>query len=40
MVWNNAKLPPKGEWRNLANQIGVSPEALYREIAKRRQREH
>ena len=33
MVWNNAELPPKGEWLNLANQIGVSPEALYREIA-------
>ncbi|WP_189438697.1 Crp/Fnr family transcriptional regulator [Pseudovibrio japonicus] len=29
-------LPPKGEWRQLALQIAVSPEALYREIAKRR----
>lgn len=29
-------LPPKGEWRNLAQQIGVSPEALYRELAKRK----
>ena len=29
-------LPPKGEWRDLAHQIGVSPAALYRELAKRR----
>jgi len=29
-------LPPKGEWRTIAAKIGVSPEALYREIAKRR----
>jgi len=29
-------MPPRGEWKNLALQIGVSPEALYREIAKRR----
>ena len=29
-------LPPKGEWRTIAAEIGVSPEALYREIAKRR----
>jgi len=29
-------LPPKGEWSQLADQIGVSPEALYREMAKRR----
>ena len=36
MACNDAALPDKGEWRNLANQIGVSPEALYREIAKRK----
>lgn len=29
-------LPPKGEWTGLAAELGVSPEALYREIAKRR----
>lgn len=28
-------LPAKGEWIRLAAEIGVSPEALYREIAKR-----
>ncbi len=33
------EIPPKGEWRNLAQQIGVSPEALYRELAKRKQRD-
>lgn len=26
----------KGEWKSVAAQIGVSPEALYRELAKRR----
>lgn len=29
-------LPAKGEWKSLARQIGVSPEALYRELARRR----
>ncbi|MBT4908266.1 MAG: Crp/Fnr family transcriptional regulator [Rhodospirillaceae bacterium] len=29
------KLPPKGEWKSLAQEIGVSPEALYRELARR-----
>jgi CRP-like cAMP-binding protein len=29
-------LPPKGEWRSVAQEIGTSPEALYREIARRR----
>lgn len=29
-------LPPKGEWKSLALEIGVSPEALYRELARRR----
>lgn len=35
-AWNGAGPPEKGEWKLVANQIGVSPEALYREIAKRR----
>jgi CRP-like cAMP-binding protein len=34
--WNGGGSPEKGEWKLVANQIGVSPEALYREIAKRR----
>lgn len=29
-------LPPRGRWAALAAEIGVSPEALYREMAKRR----
>jgi CRP/FNR family transcriptional regulator, dissimilatory nitrate respiration regulator len=35
MAWNGA-LPQKGQWTIVAQEIGVSPEALYREIAKRR----
>lgn len=34
LVWNG-DLPPKGQWRRIADEIGVSPEALYREIAAR-----
>ncbi len=33
--WNGSGLPIKGERKGLASQIGVSPEALYRELAKR-----
>jgi CRP-like cAMP-binding protein len=29
-------MPPRGEWVHLAFQIGVSPEALYRELTRRR----
>lgn len=36
LAWRGGGLPGKGEWKNLAAQIGVSPEALYRELAKRR----
>lgn len=32
------ELPAKGEWRSLAADIGTSPEALYRELARRRAR--
>ena len=32
---NAGKLPPKGQWKVLAEQIGVSEEALYRELATR-----
>jgi CRP-like cAMP-binding protein len=34
--WRGGVLPQKGEWRTIAHEIGVSPEALYRELAKRR----
>ena len=30
-------LPPKGQWQNLAQSLGVSREALYREMAMRRE---
>jgi len=33
---HGAALPPRGGWRILAQEIGVTPEALYREIARRR----
>lgn len=36
LAWQGNKLPSKGQWKSIAVQIGVSPEALYREIAKRR----
>jgi CRP-like cAMP-binding protein len=29
-------LPPRGQWRQVASEIGVTPEALYRELARRR----
>lgn len=29
-------IPAKGQWKSVANEIGVSPEALYREMARRR----
>ena len=32
-------LPRKGQWHRLASEIGVTPEALYREIARRRKAE-
>ncbi|WP_426131403.1 Crp/Fnr family transcriptional regulator [Pararhizobium sp. PWRC1-1] len=34
LAWNDGALPTKGAWTQLADDIGVSPEALYREIAK------
>lgn len=30
------RLPPKGRWQRVAAEIGVTPEALYRELARRR----
>ncbi|MDK1373396.1 MULTISPECIES: Crp/Fnr family transcriptional regulator [unclassified Sinorhizobium] len=39
MTWNDGRLPVKGDWRALAEEIGVSPEALYREMSRRRSRD-
>ena len=36
LAWQGNELPSKGQWKSIAVQIGVSPEALYRELAKRR----
>lgn len=36
LAWHGA-LPPRGDWKQLAYQIGVSAEALYREMARRRE---
>lgn len=35
IAWNT-HLPDRGEWHTIASQIGVSKEALYRELSKRR----
>ena len=35
LVLNNGQLPFKGHWQTLAGEIGVTPEALYRELARR-----
>lgn len=34
--WHKHTPPAKGKWKDLAHEIGVSPEALYRELARRR----
>jgi len=34
LAWHG-DLPSKGDWARLVDEIGVSPEALYREMAKR-----
>jgi CRP-like cAMP-binding protein len=36
MALNGGVLPPKGRWHQVASEIGVTPEALYRELARRR----
>lgn len=36
LAWRATDVPAKGAWKSIAAEIGVSPEALYRELAKRR----
>jgi len=36
LAWHETGLPDKGAWHHVAREISVSPEALYREIARRR----
>ena len=33
--WNGGNMPPKGRWKALAAELGVTPEALYRTLAQR-----
>ncbi|GLS37942.1 hypothetical protein GCM10010869_35360 [Mesorhizobium tianshanense] len=33
---NGGVLPPKGRWHHVASEIAVTPEAFYRELARRR----
>ena len=35
LAWHDGILPARGDWKSLAHEIGVSPEALYRELASR-----
>ena len=35
LAWKEGSLPQKGEWHHLARELNVTPEALYREIARR-----
>jgi len=36
MGWHDGPMPSRGDWKAIASEIGVSPEALYREMARRR----
>lgn len=36
IAWNDDAFPARGDWRGLADELGVSSEALYRELSKRR----
>lgn len=36
LVWNGGEMPARGAWQHVADEISVSREALYRELAKRR----
>jgi CRP-like cAMP-binding protein len=38
IILNDGALAPRGRWRQVASEIGVTPEALYRELARRRSR--
>ncbi len=38
LAWHEDGLPARGQWHHVAREISVSPEALYREIARRRAR--
>jgi len=35
LTWHDGQMPPRGRWLTTAKEIGVSCEALYRELSKR-----
>jgi len=37
LVWNGEEMPDKGNWHRIAQEINVTQEAFYRELARRRQ---
>ncbi len=39
LTWNNGFLPARGAWHHVADEIGISKEALYRELSMRRKQE-
>ena len=39
IAWHGEGLPARGTWKTVANEIGMRPEALYRELARRRREE-
>ena len=36
ITWRGGEVPPRGTWKTVASELGTSPEALYRELARRR----
>ena len=38
LLWQQGRMVERGSWALLAGELGVTPEALYRELAKRRRR--
>ncbi len=36
LLSHGERMPAKGAWKSLAHEIGVSPEALYRELSRRK----
>jgi len=36
LAWHDGALPDRGGWHHVAREINISPEALYRELARRR----
>ena len=36
LAFGDGRLPAKGDWKTLATELAVTPEALYRELARRR----